>query len=321
MSLNGGAAFDRRAIPGDAIESTWNAPDGYAIRRIDWLIPRGACRGSILFLPGRGDCYEKYLETLDYWHRRGWRVTAADWRGQAGSGRLGDDEITGHIDDFSTWVDDLAALWAQWKASTPGPHVLAAHSMGGHIALRTLAEGRVDPDAVVLSSPMLGLRPSIVPTRVLHWIARFMEKLGDPKRAAWKWDEKPGVPPEGRKDLLTHDRERYRDELWWRSKRPEISMGPPSWGWMERALASILAIDRSGLLEAVETPVLMLATKADRLVDFAAIERAAHRMVRAQLVRYGGEASHEILRECDAVRDHALEKIDDFLDRTAPLVD
>ena len=40
-------------------------------------------------MPGRGDAYEKYLETFEHWRLRGWSVTAADWRGQAGSGRLG----------------------------------------------------------------------------------------------------------------------------------------------------------------------------------------------------------------------------------------
>ena len=93
--------FDRRAIPREAVESRWSAPGGQALRRIDWLLPQGACRGSILFMPGRGEAYEKYLETLDYWHRRGWRVTAADWRGQAGSGRNGNDAVTGHVDDFA----------------------------------------------------------------------------------------------------------------------------------------------------------------------------------------------------------------------------
>ena len=38
-------------------------------------------------------------------------MTASDWRGQAGSGRLGKDHVTGHVEDFSIWVDDLAALW------------------------------------------------------------------------------------------------------------------------------------------------------------------------------------------------------------------
>ena len=70
--------FDRRAIPAGAIESRWTSPDGHSIRRIDWPEPAAPARGSLLFMPGRGDAYEKYLETLDHWCRQGWRVTATD---------------------------------------------------------------------------------------------------------------------------------------------------------------------------------------------------------------------------------------------------
>ncbi len=98
----------RRAIPADAAESHWIARDGHRIRRIDWPARQTPARGSILFLPGRGDAYEKYLETLEHWAGLGWRVTALDWRGQAGSGRLGSDGFSGHIADFGVWVEDLA---------------------------------------------------------------------------------------------------------------------------------------------------------------------------------------------------------------------
>ena len=173
--------MDRRAIPPHAQESTWAAADGHAVRRIDW--PGGSVpRGSILFLPGRADFYEKYLETLDEWHRAGWRVTASDWRGQAASGRLGKDAVTGHIEDFGIWVDDLAHLWERWVAETPGPHVLAAHSMGGHIVLRALAAGRVKPDAVVLSAPMTGMNGPPLPLPMLHRVAHTMCRIGDPLR-------------------------------------------------------------------------------------------------------------------------------------------
>ena len=95
----------------------WTAPDGHEVRRIDWPLEDDTARGSILFFPGRGDHYEKYLETLEEWHRAGWRVTAADWRGQAGSGRLGGDATTGHVEDFQVWLDDLAAFWRAWKTA------------------------------------------------------------------------------------------------------------------------------------------------------------------------------------------------------------
>lgn len=320
-SKNAGHGFDRRAIPAEAIEGRWQAADGHVLRRIDWHIPPGSCRGSILFMPGRGDAYEKYLETLDYWHRHGWRVTAADWRGQAGSGRLGRDGFTGHIDDFATWVGDLAHLWAQWKASTPGPHVLVGHSMGGHLVLRSLAEGMVDPDAVVLVAPMLDLIRHGVPMAAMHAIACMMAALGDPRRQAWKWGEKPRAVPADRIKLLTSDTERYADEIWWREARPEIAMGPGSWGWVAAAYASIRKLHSKGFLEAVKTPVLLLCADGDRLVSPAAIALSALRLPRGQLMRFGDGARHELLREVDAVRDRALAGIDEFLDRMVPRKD
>jgi lysophospholipase len=309
-------ATDRRAIPREARESWWAARDGHAIRRIDWARP--SARGSLLFMPGRGDAYEKYLETLDHWHGRGWRVTAADWRGQAGSGRLGTDAVTGHVDDFAIWVQDLADFWADWRRDVPGPHVLVGHSMGGHLVLRAVVERKVDPAALVMSTPMLGLHPRFVPPALLHAGARLMRRLGDPRRPAWKWSEKPGEPPASRIELLTHDTGRYADELSWREARPELVMGPASWGWVGAAIASNRLLDRPGALEHVTTPVLILATSTDRLVEFSAIERAARRLPHAELVRFGAEARHEILRETDPVRDKALAAIDGFLDRAAP---
>ncbi len=311
-----GGEFDRRAIPAAASESLWHAADGHPIRRIDW--PGSATPpGSILFFPGRGDNYEKYLETLAYWHARGWRVTAMDWRGQAGSGRLGNDPVTGHIEDYSAWIADLGRFWAEWKAQTLGPHVLAGHSMGGHLILRALVENAVDPDGAVLVAPMLGFYGTVLPLGAMRSIAQTIMRRGDPARPAWKWSEKPGEIPVGRINLLTHDKDRYSDELWWREARPEIVMGPGSWRWVERGYASMQVIFGDGALEKVRTPLLILGTSNDRLVAMKAIERAAARLPRARLVRFGKEAHHEILREVDPVRDRALAEIDVFLDGMA----
>lgn len=305
----------RRAIPPEAAESRWALPDGHLLRRIDW--PAGP-RGSILFMPGRGDAYEKWLETLDGWHRECWQVTSADWRGQAGSGRLGHDGTTGHVSDFAVWVADYAALVADWAASTPGPHVAVAHSMGGQIVLRAVAEGAVRPDALVLSAPMLGIHPAWVPARVLHPVSRAIVALGDPARPAWKGGEKPGSMARARSLLLTHDDSRYDDEQWWRGQRPEIGMGAASWGWIERALASIRGLERRGMLEAVTVPTLLLGTSIDGLVSWPAIRRAAGRLPQGELVTFGPECRHEILREVDPVRGRALAAIGDFLDSHAP---
>lgn len=309
--------MDRCIIPAEALESLWHAADGWAIRRIDW---QGAThpRGSLLFLPGRGDHYEKYLETLAYYAAAGWRVTAIDWRGQGDSGRLLDDRQVGHIDDFATWITDLRSFWGSWKLGTPGPHVVMAHSMGGHLAMRALVEKAIDPDAVVMSAPMLGIQTGGLPLGLNHAFAKLMVKMGKGDVAAWKVSEKPLSPMNMRGKMLTHDDDRYADEIAWWQLRPQVKLGPPSWHWVERAIASIYMLDTPGLLEAVQTPILLLATTGDQLVSTPRVLTDAKRLPHAETLIFGKEAAHELLREADPVRDQCLARIDSFLDAHAP---
>ena len=312
------AGFDRRAIPAGAREWRWALPDGQEIRRIVLDPPAGIpVRGSILFMPGRADFYEKYLESLAEWASAGWQVSAADWRGQGASGRLTANPMVGHLADVSIWVADLGALWRDWVRTAPGPHVLAGHSMGGHLVLRAVAEGAASPDAVVLSAPMLGFVTAI-PQFIQHIYGRLMCWIGDPERVAWEASEKPGAPRDGRMTLLTHDADRYADELWWRAARPELEIGPASWRWAERAAASIETLRAPGVLEAVMAPVLVLAAKKDALVSWPAIEAAAERLPRGELVAWGPEARHELLREADPVRGQVMATITSFLARALP---
>ncbi len=322
MNLAAPPVSSRRAIADGVRESRWQAADGFSIRRIDWPAHTAIgvdsnAKGSILFLPGRGDFYEKYLETLAQWAADGWHVTASDWRGQGDSGRLGRDATTGHIDDFATWANDLGFFWKRWRAETPGPHVLAGHSMGGHLVLRALAEAQVDPDGAILSAPSHGFPAHPLPPAALPWHARAMTKLGDPRRPAWKWSEKPGQVPAARIHLLTHDEERYADELWWRAHRPQLVMEPGSWGWVERAYASTRLLAAPGVLERVQVPVLLFGTDTDKLVSWPAMAKAAVRLGDCELLHFGIEAHHEILRETDAVRGRALAACAAFLARIA----
>jgi len=268
-------------------------------------------------MAGRGDAYEKYLESLEHWRLQGWQVSALDWRGQAGSGRFGRDDVTGHVQAFSLWVEDLGSFWREWAAENAGPRVLVGHSMGGHLALRAVVERALAPapQALVLCSPMLDILPESLPAIAKSLAARIQCMLGDSRRPAWKWSERPGEVPAFRQALLTHDDERYADELWWRDQRPELVMGPGSWGWVASALRSIRLLDGRGALEQVRTPAFLLASRADRLVSPRAIERAAARLPVSRILWFGAEAGHEILREVDPVRDRALAAIDAFLHR------
>ena len=316
--MSAATSFDCRSIPADAAETKWRAADGHEIRSIAWPAPPDDVerKGSILFMAGRGDAYEKYLESFEHWRLQGWQVTACDWRGQGGSGRFGNDATTGHIDDFSLWIADLAEFWAGWSEQNDGPLVLMGHSMGGHLVLRAAIEEALEPrpDALVLSAPMLDTFPEAVPMPVKRGLAWVMNRVGDPKRPAWKISERPATKAMARRTLLTHDDERYEDELWWREERPELALGPGSWGWVKSAADSSAAMFRRGALESVAIPTFIVATEADRLVSASAIRSALARMPHIDSLIFGSEARHEILRETDSVREKALAAIDRFLE-------
>ncbi|MES2339769.1 MAG: alpha/beta hydrolase [Pseudomonadota bacterium] len=307
-------AAARRRYPADASIRPWPAPDGWPLRVFDWPAT-GECRGSILFQVGRGDFFEKYLETLAYWHARGWRVTALDWRGQAGSGRLTPDPQVGHIDDFATYIADLRAFWTEWAATAQGPRVAIGHSMGGHLVLRAMVEQAIAPDAAVLVAPMLGLHAPIGP-RFGRAMATLLGGLGKPERAAWKGNERPHTRL-SRQALLTADVSRYADETWWRDRDAALVTGPPSWRWVMQAFDSTAALRESPALATMTVPTLMLVAEHDRLVDPAAALAVAARLPDARIVRFGRESAHEILREADPVRTRALSEIDAFLSARA----
>ena len=307
--------FDRRAIPAGASITAWTAPDGWQLRRFDWPAA-GAARGSILFQGGRGDVVEKYLETLAHWHDRGWNIAWFDWRGQSGSGRVNGARC-GHIEDFADYVADLRAFAREWQATTPGPHVVMGHSMGGHLVLRGLVEGAVRPDAAVLVAPMLGLRAPLGLAALGERFARLMGGLGDPARSAWKANERP-YTTDTRQSLLTHDAARYQDELWWQQANPADVTGPPSWKWLIEAFRSTREVRASPALAAMDVPVLALIAEADGLVDARAALATIAKLPDGRVVRFGQESAHEILREVDEVRTRAIGEIDRFLEARAP---
>ena len=301
----------RRAYPDGSKINFWTAPDGWQLRRFDW--PSAAARpcGSILFQAGRGDLFEKYLETFHHWHDAGWSVSSFDWRGQGESGRVSDDPHVGDIDTFDTYLADFAAFWKEWASTAPGPHVLIAHSMGGHLIGRVLDERIAAPAAAVLIAPMMGVHAPIS-AGFGAWLANTMIRLGNPQRRAWKGNERPATMG-SRQSLLTHDDDRYADEPWWWDKDPGLKLGPPSWRWVARAFDSTRRLRESERLGSMNVPVLMLVADADKLVRPQDALAVAAKMPDCRTVRFGPESAHEILREVDAVRDRALGEIDTFL--------
>jgi lysophospholipase len=299
-----------RVHPAGAVFSDWAAPDGMVLRRLDWpAAPRRKKRGSLLFINGRGDFIEKYLETYARFQAMGWEVTTFDWRGQGGSRGPGEEKA---LAGFDILVDDLDALIAEWLATRPAPHVALGHSMGGHLLLRTIIDRRPALDAVILTAPMLDVNSAPIPIRIAPDIADTAYWLGLGRVPMWKTPPAMLVPGGRRNRNLTGSRQRYEDELYWWSVEPGFNIGPPSFGWMRGAFRSRAAAFTPAKLGAVDLPILIIGAEKDRLVSAAAIREAAALLPNAELEMMP-DAAHEILRDSDAVRDRALARIDAFL--------
>lgn len=280
----------------DYIES-----DGLRLRVAAW---RGGGRGTVLLLPGRTEYLEKYAPFAAELTGRGFSVASLDWRGQGLSDRDPDALRLGHVDAFGDYQQDLAALdrWQAEKLGEAGPRLLIAHSMGGCIGLRALLDGALSddgarPDAAVFSAPMWGLalpRAAQGPARLL---ARLASRFGFAhRRARGSASEKTYVldePFDG--NALVSDPAvwtRFRKEA---AARPELTLGSPTFGWIDAAFREMRALERAGPLP---VPSLLLLGEEEAVVSPAAI-RARAAAPDAALAAFP-QARHEPLMETPA---------------------
>lgn len=303
-----------RVHPDGAVFSEWTAPDGMKLRRMDWPANgRAKRRGSVLYINGRSDFIEKYLEVYADFRVRGWDVTTFDWRGQGGSRGPGEERLEASFDPF---VEDLAALLAEWLRARSGPHLAVGHSMGGHLLLRTIIDRKPALDAAILTAPMLNVNSAPIPIRVAPDIADTMYWLGLGKMPMWKVPPAMLAPGGRRNRNLTHSAERYADELFWWHERPDFNTGAPNFGWMRAAFRSRDGTFTPEKLAQVALPILIIGAEKDRLVSAAAIRKAAALLPHAEL-HMMPDAAHEILRDSDEIRARAYGWIDAFLARLA----
>ncbi|MBP2298310.1 alpha/beta fold hydrolase [Azospirillum picis] len=312
-----------QAAAGPAETRFVTAADGVRLRAAVWPVPE-RMRGTVLILTGRAEFIEKYAETADALAVRGFRVVAADWRNQGLSGRPLPNPQIHHLSDFTTLVDDLDALHDQLVApvvaETGGPLILLAHSMGALVAVLALARHADDDPgryaAVLLSAPMYAVNFGRLPRRLARWLASLGLALGWGERYA------PGQgdydPAEGRfrpDNPITSDPRRYAAFHGPFAERPDLRVGGVSFAWVSAALDAEDALRGPLGLERVRTPVLMLSAPADQVVRGDAHHAVAARLGNARVIDYP-EAKHELLMECDAIRDRVWADIDAFLDKT-----
>lgn len=278
-------------------------------KRIRLAVWSGGSRATVLLFPGRTEYIEKYGRVVAELVSRGFSVVVHDWRGQGLSTRPNGTTDLGHVDDFSDYQRDIQAVLSHPAVTgLPKRRVLLCHSMGGCIGLRALHEG-LDVQAAIFTAPMWGIGLNAFMNPVARTICAAGCTMGQKRRHA------PGMKPDfyiQRQDFdgntLTNDPDTY---AWLRShldQKPELGLGGPSMGWLNRAFAETDALARMP----VPMPVLTFLGTNETVVDPVAIRAQMGKDDAGKLVISAG-AQHEILMETGDVRERAWFDIDSWL--------
>lgn len=278
------------------------------IRLASW---KAGEKGTVLLLPGRTECIEKYGRAAGDLVARGFSVITVDWRGQGLADRALPDRKMGHVGDFSEYQQDLDAMLVEAaRLNLPRPYYMVAHSMGGCIGLRGLVRG-LPIKAAVFSAPMWGIAMAAWLRPVATVVSAFAAPLGLVTRYAPSTSDETYLlqfPFEG--NVLTTD-----EEMWNYMRRqvvevPDLALAGPSIGWLKAALRECAALSA---LPAPGVPAICGLGTAEKVVDVPPVHLRMAGWANGQLDLYPG-AEHEIMMEGPATRAR-------FFDRAAALFD
>ena len=292
------------APPGAVV--VWVQVGAARIRLASW---KHGDKGTVLLLPGRTECVEKYGRAAGDFAARGFSVITIDWRGQGLADRPMPDRMMGHVDDFAEFQQDLDAMLVEAaRQDLPRPYFMVAHSMGGCIGLRGLMRG-LPVKAAVFSAPMWGIAMAAWLRPVATVVSALAAPLGLVSRYAPSTSGETYLlkaPFAG--NVLTTDR-----EMWDYMRRqvveaPDLALGGPSIGWLKAALHECAAL---AAMPAPPVPTICGLGTAEKVVDVPPVHLRMAGWSKGQLDLYPG-AEHEIMMEGPAARKR-------FFDRAASL--
>jgi alpha-beta hydrolase superfamily lysophospholipase len=241
-------------------------------------------RATVAVVHGAGDHSGRYPALTRALVQSGFEVALVDLHGHGRS-----EGIRWHVNAFSDYLDDMDAFVAAARAAkTERPFFIAAHSMGGLIAVTWAIDPRREASrsvaGFVLSSPWFKLTTE--PPRIKVLIGKIIGKIA------------PTLPtPAGLKyDQLTSDPEMQR---WTESDPLYLKKMTPH--WFEEVTAVQTAV--LGRLDQFHHPLLVLAGSSDAIADHAVGEQLVKRAASTdKTFRLYDGFNHEIWNEKERER-------------------
>lgn len=269
--------------------------------------------GTVVLVQGRSEFIECYGETIADLIARGFSVVTFDLRGQGGSEKK---SRGGHIDTFRQYGEDIAAV-VRFAAQLGmvRPFTVVGHSMGGLASLLAQPLLTQDVEKMVLIAPMLQIAELPAPRALVGLYAGAMTTIGLGRKPATK-PGPPASPDRFGENRVTSDSVRYGRLCHLIAANPELTTGPPTFGWVHAALKAMRTASRlKG--KPLSIPTLFVACTADRVVSTAAIDGFARATPGAGVVLLRG-ARHQIFSERDELRDLVFTALEAFLEERVP---
>jgi lysophospholipase len=274
-----------------------------------------SARGTCVLLNGQTEFIEKYFEVIDELRGRGFAVAALDWRGQGGSGRqVPGAPLKGYIGDFAEYDADLDALMEQIvEPLSAGKRPIAlAHSMGGHILLRSLHRSPQRFAAGIFCAPMVMFSTRGQPRWLVRLVTNVMIHLGHASDFVWGIGGRDPLTMNFKDQIVTSDKERFQRTKDFLARHPELRLAGPTWGWVAAAWRSIASIAAANYAEEIATSVLICGAGQDQICVTEETRRFALRMPACTWLEIEG-AKHEILMERDVFRQCFWTAFDAFI--------
>jgi lysophospholipase len=301
--------------PDNARYGTMTTRDGITLRHACFAATARPLRGTVVILPGRNECIEKYFETIRDLSARGLGSAIMDWRGQGRSDRLIRDPMRGHVRSFDDYVADLDQFFAEIVLpDCRGPYYVLGHSTGSLIGLLAspVLVNRVR--RMVLVAPFLSVTNMPFSMRGVLRLATILYYLGFGGSYAYG-GKRPRESTPFVTNTLTSDLDRYTRNVRLYETYPELALGGPTVSWIRAACKASFKVQDPDFMAAIQLPVLFIGAGADTVVSTKAVEAYALRLKTGSLLTIDG-ARHEILQEADRYREQLFAAFDAFVPGT-----
>ena len=244
-------------------------------------------RATVLIVHGLGEHTGRYAHVAAALVQAGFAVRAYDHQGH---GRSAGPRGTLHTPDGL--LQDLATVIDDTRLHAPDrPLALLGHSMGGLVVARAVAKQLRPVDALVMSSPALGIHANPVQKLLLSVLPDLLPNLTIPNGLDPQWVARDAAAVQAyREDPLVHNRISPRLGAWIWREGPKTVEGAEHW----------------------QLPTLLLYAGTDKLVDPAASDVFAQRAPRDRVSAQRFEAMyHEVFN--DPEREQVLATVTQWL--------